>query len=159
MRRLFSAIDANNSAVKTQRPNAPKHCIADIQTAWAEALRCDFERNRETLLCKLAATTQEYAINYPNDAKVMLWNGVVLAGYARSLGGLAGLALLQHAKTSLEDAIQLAPNDGAAYLYLGFLYESAPESPYGFGNEAMAKKLLEQGLALTLPTQKSKRAG
>jgi hypothetical protein len=44
----------------------------------------------------------------------------------------------------------LAPHDGAAYLYLGLLYDSVPEAPYGFGDEAMAKLLLEQGLALTL---------
>lgn len=154
MRRVFNVIETHTPAVHVQLKTAPADCVLSIQRDWAEALRCDFGRTRQALLCKLAETTQELVIEYPNDAKVLLWNGVVLTGYAKALGGLAGLALLKRAKASLERAITLAPNDGAAYLYLGLLYESVPASPYGFGDETLARTLLEQGLALTLNTQK-----
>jgi hypothetical protein len=156
MRRVFNVIESNTPAVHVQLKTAPADCVPSIQREWAEALRCDFARTREAKLCKLAETTQELLISYPNDAKILLWNGVVLTGYAKSLGGLAGLALLKRAKVSLERAITLAPNDGAAYLYLGLLYESTPESPYGFGDETLARTLLEQGLALTLNTPKKR---
>lgn len=154
MRRVFNVIESNTPAVHFKA--APAHYVPSIQTAWAEALRCDFGRVREAMLCKLAETTQELVISHPNDPKILLWNGVVLTGYSKSLGGLAGLALLKRAKTSLERAITLAPNDGAAYLYLGLLYESTPGSPYGFGDEILAKTLLEQGLALTLNAPKKR---
>ena len=154
MRRIFSVVESNTPTAKPAiRPvvaTAPEAVIASIQVLWAEALRCEFGRAREALLCKLSETVQELASNFPNDSKVLLWNGIVLTGYAKCLGGLSGIHFLTLAKTSLERAMTLAPQDGAAYLYLGLLYDSVPEAPYGFGDEAMAKLLLEQGLALTL---------
>jgi hypothetical protein len=157
MRRVFNVIESHApsspSNLQTRPNTAPTECIDAIQSAWAQALRCDFGRTRDAILCKLAESTQELVEQYPNDSKVLLWNGIVLTGYAKSLGGLCSLQFQRYAKTSLERAIALAPNDGAAYLYLGLLYDQAPEAPYGFGDEALAKTLLEQGLALTLTAQ------
>ncbi|BET24713.1 hypothetical protein EV673_1415 [Limnobacter thiooxidans] len=154
MRRIFSVIEANNSVPATPpaqaHVQAPEECINAIQAAWAEALRCDFGRAREALLCRLADTCSELARLYPNDAKVLLWNGIVMTGYAKSLGGLCGLQLQLQAKIALEQAMALAPQDGAPCLYLGLLYDQAPEAPYGFGDEARAKALLEKGLNLML---------
>lgn len=154
MRRIFSVIETNTPTAKPSAKSvattAPEVTIASVQVLWAEALRCEFGRAREALLCKLSETVQELAASFPNDPKVLLWNGIVLTGYAKCLGGLAGIHYLTQAKSSLERAMTLAPQDGAAYLYLGLLYDSVPEAPYGFGDEAMAKLLLEQGLALTL---------
>lgn len=156
MRRVFSVID-------TTAPNldatAELHLQIDsIQTNWAEALRCNDDRARDAMLARLAEHCQELAYKHPHNSKVMLWNGIVLAGYAKSLGGLCALQYLKLAKQCLERAISLAPNDGAAYLYLGLLYDQAPDAPYSFGNEAVAKKLLEQGLALTLNSSEQRRA-
>lgn len=154
MRHVFKVIATTNTPViKMKNAFAPEECVQSIQTDWAEALRSDCGRTRDTLLCQLSETTQELAAKHPNDAKVLLWNGVVLTGYAKSLGGLCALKLLEAAKASLERSIALAPHDGAGYLYLGLLYENAPEAPYSFGDEQMAKTLLEQGLSLTLHTQ------
>lgn len=154
MRRIFSVIETNTPTVKpSAKPataTAPEVAIASIQVLWAEALRCEFGRAREALLCRLSETVQELETNFPNDPNVLLWNGIVLTGYAKCLGGLAGIHFFTRAKNSLERAMTLAPQDGSAYLYLGLLYDSVPEAPYGFGDEAMAKLLLEQGLALTL---------
>ena len=150
MRRVFNVIDRGIASSPTNAETAPDNSIEAVQTAWAQALRCDFGRTRDAMLCHLAETTQELAHQYPNDSKVLLWNGIVLTGYAKSLGGLCALQFQAHAKASLERAIALAPNDGAAYLYLGLLYDHAPASPYGFGDENIARSLLEQGLKLTL---------
>lgn len=157
MRRIFRVIEANNTAV-TPLVQAPDDCINSIQAAWAEALRCDCGRTRDALLCKLTDTCSELALLYPHDAKVLLWNGIVMTGYAKSLGGLCGLQLQLQAKLALERAMALAPTDGAACLYLGLLYDQAPEAPYGFGDEAKAKALLEKGLNLMLnPKQADRR--
>jgi hypothetical protein len=160
MRRKFNVIEANTHTSKpsiSARASAPREAIDSVQALWAEALRCDFRQDREVLLCKLSENVQELRNNFPNDPKVLLWNGIVLAGYAKCLGGLAGIHFQKLAKTSLEHAITMAPRDGAAYLYLGLLYDRAPEAPYGFGDEAMAKVLLEEGMALTLNTAKQIR--
>lgn len=157
MRRVFNVIESNATSSPANHlasaAVAPRECIDAIQSSWAQALRCDFGRTRDAILCKLAESTQELVQQYPNDAKALLWNGIVLTGYAKTLGGLCALQFQGTAKASLERAIALAPNDGAAYLYLGLLYDQAPEAPYSFGNETMAKTLLEQGLALTLNSQ------
>lgn len=153
MRRKFNVIEANTLTSKpsiTATTAAPGEAIDSVQSLWAQALRCDFRQDREVLLCKLAENVQELRTNFPNDPKVLLWNGIVLAGYAKCLGGLAGIHFLKLAKTSLEQAISMAPKDGAAYIYLGLLYDSTPVAPFGFGDEAMAKVLLEEGMALTL---------
>ncbi|MCR2745270.1 TRAP transporter TatT component family protein [Limnobacter parvus] len=157
MRRVFNVIESNATSSPANHSAtisaAPQECIEAIQSAWAQALRSDFGRTRDAILCELAQSTQELAQQYPNDARTLLWNGIVLTGYAKSLGGLCALQFQSTAKASLERAIALAPKDGAAYLYLGLLYDQAPEAPYSFGNETMAKALLEQGLALTLNAQ------
>ena len=150
MRRVFNVIDRGIASRPTLAEMAPANHIETVQAAWAEALRCDFGRARDAMLCHLAETTQELALQYPNDAKVLLWNGIVLTGYAKSLCGLCSLHFQAQAKASLERAMALAPNDGAAYLYLGLLYDHAPAAPYGFGDETIARSLLEQGLKLTL---------
>lgn len=159
MRRVFNVIDASAASRTARSQTATNQCIETIQSSWAQALRCDFGRTRDAMLCHLAETTQELAHQYPNDAKVLLWNGIVLTGYAKSLGGLCALQFQAHAKASFERAISLAPNDGAAYLYLGLLYDHAPAAPYGFGDESIAKSLLEQGLKLTMnSTEQLRRA-
>jgi hypothetical protein len=157
MRRVFNVFDRGFSSSPTHTKTAPRNCIEGIQVAWAQALRCELARSRDAMLCHLAETTRELTYQYPNDPKVLLWNGIVLTGYAKSLGGLCGLQFQASAKLSLERAIELAPNDGAAYLYLGLLYEHAPVAPYGFGDESMAKSLLEQGLKLTLNSSEKPR--
>ncbi|MEH6998653.1 MAG: hypothetical protein V7542_09645 [Limnobacter sp.] len=150
MRRVFNGVERSFANITTLTESACSEDIGEIQTAWAQALRCECSRTRDAMLCRLAETTQELAYQHPNNAKVLLWNGIVLTGYAKSLGGLCALQFQAKAKTSLERAIELAPNDGAAFLYLGLLYDHAPAAPYGFGDERIAKSLLEQGLKLTL---------
>lgn len=155
MRRLFNVIDRTTTRGPIHSKTAPNNCIEDIESAWAQALRCDFGPEQDALLCRLTETTRELALQYPNDAKILLWNGIALTGYAKSLGGLCALQFQAHAKASLERAIALEPRDGAAYLYLGLLYDQAPAAPFGFGDEGLAKSLLEQGLTLTLNTSPS----
>jgi len=128
MRRVFNVIDRGIASRPTLAEMAPANHIETVQAAWAEALRCDFGRARDAMLCRLAETTQELALQYPNDAKVLLWNGIVLTGYAKSLGGLCSLHFQAQAKASLERAMALAPNDGAAYLLFGLVVRSCPRS-------------------------------
>lgn len=150
MRRVFNVADSTASQMHTLVQKAPTERIEAVQTAWVHALRSDCGRQRDALLCRLAETTQELADQYPKDPKVLLWKGVALTGYAKSLGGICSLQFQALAKTALERAIALTPHDGAAYLYLGLLYDQAPPAPYGFGDEKTARELLEQGLTLTL---------
>ncbi len=134
----------------TALKQAPSHLIDLVQSQWSQALRAPAGRERDLLLHSLVENTDELRAAYPQDSRVHMWTGVVSAGYGRELGGVCGLELLNKAKAALEQAIALNPQDGAAYLYLGFLYESVPEKPYCFGDEALAKQFLSTGLKLTL---------
>ena len=139
----------------TALKQAPNHLINLIQYQWSQALRAPAGRERDLLLHSLFENTGELRAVYPFDSRVQMWAGVVSAGYGRELGGVCGLELLNEAKAALEQAIALNPQDGAAYLYLGFLYESAPVKPYCFGDEALAKHFLSEGLKLTLKSPSS----
>ncbi|HEX4880117.1 MAG TPA: hypothetical protein VFV39_09760 [Limnobacter sp.] len=144
MRRFVDLTAKSNCA------EAPGDRIESVQNTWTKALRTDHGPQRDALICQLAETVDELAMLYPNDSKTQLWRGIVLCGYAKTVGGLVCLKLLQTAKTSFEKAIALNPKNGPAHLYLGLLYQRAPEAPFGFGDETRARALLEQGLALTL---------
>lgn len=143
-------IDASSPAFQASLQTLPADQLDQIQQAWGAALRQPEGRDRDAALANLAALTQELSQQFGACAKAHLWNGIVLAGYAKAVGGLCALQLLKASKNSLELAIRLAPEDGAAYLQLGLLYQNAPEAPYGFGDEAQAKVWLEKGLQLTL---------
>lgn len=157
MRRIFNLIENSPAMRASQVSTAPAQAIEAVQSAWAQALRCEDEKKRDAQLCQLADSLQELAELHPDDAKVQLWKGIVLTGYAKALGGLCALQLQASARKSLERAIDLAPQDGAAYLYLGLLYDHAPASPYSFGDEQTARELLEKGLALTLQASRPLR--
>lgn len=98
MRRVFNLIDAGATSGPTQATLAPSHYIEAVRATWAQALRCDTGRTRDAMLCGLTETVQELAHQYPEDAKVMLWNGIVLTGYAKSLGDCVHCSFRQKPK-------------------------------------------------------------
>jgi len=63
---------------------------------------------------------------------------------------LGALSLAKDAKGALEHALQIDPRalSGSAYTSLGSLYYQVPGWPIGFGDDAKARELLDQALAL-----------
>ncbi len=87
---------------------------------------------------------------FPDDADALIWDGIVRSSLAGEKGGLGALAQVKLARTDFEQAIKRAPRalDGAAYTSLGALYYQVPGWPIGFGDDAKARTLLYQGLAI-----------
>jgi tetratricopeptide (TPR) repeat protein len=98
----------------------------------------------------LAATAAGVRARHADRAEPEIWYGIILASYAGAKGGLGALALAKDAKAALEHALTLDPKalQGSAYTSLGSLYYQVPGWPIGFGNDAKARELLDQALAL-----------
>ncbi len=105
---------------------------------------------REDTLKALASEAEQLANQYPNEAEVLIWQGIVLASYARERGGLGALGTAGDARDVLERAIEIDPTggNGSAYVTLGALYDRAPGRPLGFGNSDTAERMFQRALEL-----------
>ena len=93
---------------------------------------------------------EQLASQHPNEAEVLIWQGIVLASYARERGGLGALGTAGDARDVLERAIEIDPagGNGSAYVTLGALYDRAPGRPLGFGNSDTAERMFQRALEL-----------
>lgn len=98
----------------------------------------------------LAEETNALAGRYPDNAEVLVWQGIMLASEARAKGGLGALALAKDARAVLERAIEIDPrgNDGLAYVALGALYDRVPGWPVGFGDSDTAETMFQRALEI-----------
>ncbi|MFD2190700.1 hypothetical protein [Pistricoccus aurantiacus] len=108
------------------------------------------ENKRADALGELAEDAKALAKTYPNNARVLVWQGIVLASQARAKGGVGALGLAKEARASLEQAIRLDPqgNVGSAYVTLGALYDRVPGWPLGFGDDDQAERMFEKALRI-----------
>lgn len=83
-----------------------------------------------------------------DDAEAWLAVGLIRAGYAKSIGGMKGLAELKNARRELEQSIQIDPTamSGAASGMLGRLYATVPRWPLAFGSKRRARTLLTEAM-------------
>jgi len=96
----------------------------------------------------LGKEVRALADQYPDNAHVLTWEGIILASWAKARGGLGALDLAKEAKATLEKAISLDPkgDNASAYVTLGALYDKAPGWPVGFGDDEKAGEVLRKGL-------------
>ena len=127
--------------------------VLELQSSWAEAMYQSTGNTKKKRLESLAEHARKIAQSNPNDANVLIWEGIVLASYAGEKGGLGALSLAKEAKAALEQAIAIEPKamNGSAYTSLGSLYYQVPGWPIGFGNDTTAESYLKKGIE-TNPT-------
>ncbi|WP_239495264.1 TRAP transporter TatT component family protein [Salinicola halophilus] len=96
----------------------------------------------------LASEVNDLAATHPDDVHVLTAQGVILASYARSKGGMGALGLAKQARAALERAIELDPQgeDGSALVTLGALYQHVPGWPIAFGDEERAGELFQRAV-------------
>lgn len=121
-----------------------------LQKTWAQvnySLDGDKQKNGFIELVEEANNAVE---NYPNDAEVYIWRGIIESSYAGAKGGLGALSLAEAAKADLEHAMQIDEFalSGSALTSLGTLYSKVPGWPLGFGDDDKAKSLLEKAVRL-----------
>jgi len=119
--------------------NRWEHTVTDMPT-----------NERESTLKALAGEVEQLVEEHQDEADVLVWQGIILASYARERGGLGALGTAGDARDALEKAIEIDPQglNGSAYVTLGALYDRAPGRPLGFGNSETAERMFQRALEI-----------
>lgn len=126
------------------------HEIVRIQTEWARINYKLPEKDQEGAFKTLAEQARAAAEKLPGRAEPLIWEGIVLAGYAKARGGLSALGLAEKSRDRLLEAERIDPNAlaGSVYTSLGSLHYKVPGWPIGFGDRKKAREYLLKALAL-----------
>ena len=86
---------------------------------------------------------------YPGQAELLLWDGIVTSENAALANIFQQLGLAKEARGLFERALAVDPSglNGAIPMSLGVLYYRVPGSPLGFGDDDVARKDLETAIA------------
>jgi len=87
---------------------------------------------------------------YPGRAEPLIWQGIVKSEEAAMSSGLSALGDAKAARHLFETAYQLNRRalDGGAATSLGTLFDRVPGFPIGFGDKKVARRYLEEGVAI-----------
>ena len=124
--------------------------VSDLQQAWAHATYELDADQRGPALDELGRSATELVSAHPDDAPLLIWQGIILSSYAGEASGFSALGAAKQARKALQKALEIDPNalDGSAYTSLGALYYKVPGWPIGFGDDKKARTYLEQALTL-----------
>lgn len=139
---LFASLSANVIASDS--------VIRPIQSAWAEIKYQIPEKQQAARYHALAEQAAQLAAAQPDNAEVLIWQGIVLSSEAGAKGGLGALSIAKAAKRQLEAALELDGSalNGSAYTSLGTLLYKVPGWPIGFGDKQRAEQLLKKALTI-----------
>ncbi|BCB62765.1 hypothetical protein HaloA020_34660 [Halomonas sp. A020] len=149
-RLLIAAALGSTLALAPLSASAFEGEVFSLKNRWEHTVTQMPANQREDTLKALASEAEQLANQYPNEAEVLIWQGIVLASYARERGGLGALGTAGDARDVLERAIEIDPTggNGSAYVTLGALYDRAPGRPLGFGNSDTAERMFQRALEL-----------
>jgi len=124
--------------------------VAHIQSEWARINYKLPEKNQEDAFKALAEQARAVAEKLPGRAEPLVWEGIVLAGYAKARGGISALGLAEKSRDRLLEAERIDSNAlaGSIYTSLGSLHYKVPGWPIGFGDKKKAREYLQKALTL-----------
>ena len=124
--------------------------VESLKSEWESATTELRGGERRDALSRLADQAEALAGRHANQAEVLVWQGIILASYARERSGLGALGSARSARDALERAVELDPQggNGSAYVTLGALYDRAPGRPLGFGNSNTAEQMFQRALEI-----------
>lgn len=124
--------------------------LFSLKNRWEHTVTDMPANERESTLKALAGEVAQLAEQHGDEADVLVWQGIILASYARERGGLGALGTAGDARDALEKAIEIDPQglNGSAYVTLGALYDRAPGRPLGFGNSETAEHMFQRALEI-----------
>jgi tetratricopeptide (TPR) repeat protein len=124
--------------------------VETMQRDWAVVNYQLKGEEQEKAFVELLAVADGYVEQYPQEAPVLIWRGIINSTYAGVSGGLGALGYAKAAKVDLERALELDPQalNGWAYTSLGTLYFNVPGWPIGFGDDEKAEELLKKALSI-----------
>jgi tetratricopeptide (TPR) repeat protein len=149
-RLLLAGIVAAASLAGLAQASTPDELIRPIQERWAEIKYRLPEKQQAEQYRTLALQARKLVEANPNQAELLIWEGIVLSSEAGAKGGLGALSLAKEARDRLEEAMKL--NDkalsGSAYTSLATLYAKVPGWPIGFGDKERAEDFFKRALAI-----------
>ncbi len=124
--------------------------VKEMQKGWAEANYRLQGKEQIRAFDELLERTESFGHQFTDDAKVLIWSGIIKSTYAGVKGGLSALKYAKKSRADLERALELDPKalDGSAYTSLGTLYYKVPGWPLGFGDDKIAEYLLRKALEI-----------
>ena len=124
--------------------------IVQLQHDWAKANYHTPRDQQETAFKALSERAHQITATNSDKAEAMIWEAIVLSGYAKAKGGLGALKYAEQARDLLQASIKINPQalQGSAYTSLGSLYYKVPGWPIGFGNDKKAREYLEKALQI-----------
>ena len=145
-----SGQQTSSSQTTNQPADNPLYAMQNLQQRWAEIKYRLPQKQQQAALEQLSNLASKYLNEYPQTPELLIWRGVILSTYAGIKGGLSALSLVNQAKESFEQALEINPDtlSGSAYTSLGALYYQAPGWPISFGNDKKARELLEKALKI-----------
>ena len=128
-----------------------QEAVIHLQKQWAIANYQLKDEPQEKAFIKLMAEADQFVKQFPSDASVLIWRGIISSTFAGVEGGFGALKYAKASKSDLEKALGLEPEalDGGAFTSLGALYYKVPGWPLSFGDDDRAKMLLEKGLSVS----------
>lgn len=150
LRQTLTVIALCSSLVSAAHATADEELIRPIQDRWAEIKYQAPEKQQADLYRELAVQAHKIAEAHPNDAAVLIWEGIVVSSEAGARGGLGALSLAKEARRLLEESLKLEEGamNGSAYTSLATLYAKVPGWPIGFGSDKKAEEFFQKSLAL-----------
>lgn len=128
--------------------------VAALQRDWAVASYQTPAKEKEAAFSALSERAGQVAEAYPDRAEPLVWEAIILSGYADALGGIKAvfhaLPKVKRARDLLLEAEKRDPEvlDGSVYTSLGSLYYMVPGWPVGFGDKKKARAYLEKAVAV-----------
>lgn len=125
--------------------------VATLRNGWAHiSYEVRGSSTQTTQLGRLASTANAALARHPNQAEILLWQGIIVSEQANRANIFHQLSLATRARDILARAYAINPRvaDGGAAMSLGVLYYKVPGSPIGFGDTERARRLLREALAL-----------
>jgi len=144
---LFSFILFSSMALANEQLDAS---IAQLQHDWAKANYQTPEDAQEAAFNSLVDEAHQVTAKSGDAPEAMIWEAIVLSGYAKAKGGLSGLKSVEKARDLLLSVEKIKPDalQGSAYTTLGSLYYKVPGWPIGFGDKKKARAYLEKALQI-----------
>lgn len=138
-----------SGAVSAQQMT-PNDELLHIKTEWARIVYQVKDSGQQVDdIEALQGEAAKYVDAHPTNAEAILWEGIVTSEHAALANVFQQLGLAKDARDLFNRSIAIDPAgvNGAAQMSLGVLYYRVPGSPFGFGDDALARQDLEYALS------------
>jgi tetratricopeptide (TPR) repeat protein len=141
----FSLVAFTGTAYANDKLDAD---IVQLQHDWAKVNYHTEKKAQEEAFKALAERANQITVSHANAPEALIWEAIILSGYAKAKGGLGALKQAEKARDLLLVAEKINPQalQGSAYTTLGSLHYKVPGWPLGFGDKKKARAYLEKAL-------------